>query len=69
MLHTKSRGSRSTGSREEDFEGFSCRRGCHVTLVMWPRYHDKLLFPLLMKASHKVWLQVDWQSGFGGEDV
>ena len=37
MLHTKPRGNRSTGSEEEDFEGFTiyaCRRSGHATLVM-----------------------------------
>ena len=37
MLHTKSRGNRSTGSGVEDFEGFTiyvCRRSGHATLVM-----------------------------------
>ena len=38
MLHTKSRRNRSSGSGEEDLEGFftiyKCRRGGHMTLIM-----------------------------------
>ena len=34
MLHTKFRGNRSTGSREEDFEGFVPYMGMVAILVM-----------------------------------
>ena len=59
MLHTKSRGNRSTGPGEEYFEGFLTiyGRGSHVTQIQG----KTLLFSLLNCF--------DWQSGFGGEDV
>ena len=69
MLHTKSRGNRSTGFGEEDLPYIYAGV---VAMCPWscdPDTTNKLLFPLPMGASQKVWLQVDWQSGFGGEDV
>ena len=40
-------------------------------VAMWPLTCDQdttnkhLSTPLPMEASHKIWLQVDWQSGYG----
>ena len=70
MLLSKSPGNRSSGSGE-DFEGFLPYLHAGV-VAMWPMSCDpdtthKPLFPLPMEASHKICLQVDWQSGFGGD--
>ena len=40
MLHTKFRGNQSTGSGEEDFEGFLPYMGVAATLVMLPRCRE-----------------------------
>ena len=41
MLHTKFHENRSTGSRDEDFEGFLPYMGMAAILVMWPRCREQ----------------------------
>ena len=68
MLHTKFKGHRPFGSREEDFLRFIPYMGMatilgHVTWTVWTNFRSPFRWRLHMKFDF------DWPSGFWGEDV
>ena len=56
MLHTKFHGNRSTGSGEEDFEGFYHLWVWRPSWSCDPDTANKLSFPLPKEAPYKIWL-------------
>ena len=54
MLHTKFRGNRPAGSREEDFEGFLPYMGMAAILVMWLAPCHQIFISLYLKAFIKM---------------
>ena len=55
-LHTKFKGLRPFGSREEDFLRFLPYMGMAAILVRWPGPLEQFLFPHPMEAPYKIWL-------------
>ena len=53
MLHTKFRGNRPAGSREEVFEGFLPYMGMVAILVMWLAPCHQIFISLYLKAFIK----------------
>ena len=53
MLHTKFRGNRPVGSREEDFKGFLPYMGMASILVMRPASCHQIFISLYLKAFIK----------------
>ena len=51
MLFTKSRGNRSNGSEEEDFEGLLPYMGIAASLIMCPPTCQLFQFPLTFKLT------------------
>ena len=58
MLHTKSRGNRPAGSREEDFKGFLPYVGMATILVMGPASYHQIFISLYLKAFMKNLVQI-----------
>ena len=58
MLHTKSRGNRPAGSREEDFKGFLPYVGMAAILVMGPASYHQIFISLYLKAFMKNLVQI-----------
>ena len=59
MLHTKFRGNRSAGSREEDFKGFLPYIGMGAILVMLPASCHQIFFSLYLKAFIQSLVQIN----------
>ena len=57
MLHTKFRGNRPAGSREEDFKGFLPYMGMAAILIILPASCQQISISLCMKAFIKIWLR------------
>ena len=66
MLHAKFQDHRTSGSREEYFEGVLPYMGVAAILVMRPKCRKQTFVPLTHRGSSKNGF--DWPSGFG-EDV
>ena len=56
MLHTKFRENRPTGSGEKHLEGFYHIWAWRPSLSCDQDAANKLSFPLLKEAPHKIWL-------------
>ena len=67
MLHTKFHGNRSTGSGEENFEGYHIWAWRPSWSCDPDAAYKKFRFPLSKEDIHK--FGFDWPSGFGEEDV